>query len=50
MQVRFVMASTVVSPEVVECPNLNQVTAQARTGSLTGVRLWLIHDVKPPPA
>jgi len=49
-QVRFVMASTLVSPEVVEYPGLNQVTAQARTGSLTGEQLWLIHDVEPPTA
>jgi uncharacterized cupin superfamily protein len=47
-QVRFVMASTLVSPEVVEYPDQKQVTAQAHTGSLTGERLWLIHDVEPP--
>jgi len=44
------MASTLISPEVVEYPDLKQVTAQARTGSLTGDRLWLIHDIEPPPA
>lgn len=44
--VRFVMVSTLVSPEVVEYPDLGQITAQARTGSQTGERLWLIHDVK----
>jgi len=43
--VRYLMASTVSSPEVCEYPDLNQVTAQARTPSLTGERLWLIHDV-----
>jgi len=48
--VRFMMASTLISPEVVEYPDLKQVTAQARTGSLTGDRLWLIHDIEPPPA
>jgi hypothetical protein len=40
------MASTLSSPEVCEYPDLRQVTAQARTPSLTGERLWLIHDVK----
>jgi uncharacterized cupin superfamily protein len=48
--VRFLMASTLQSPEVVEYPDLNQITAQARTGSQTGERLWLIHDVEPPSA
>jgi hypothetical protein len=32
---------------VVEYPDLGQITAQARTGSQTGERLWLIHDVSP---
>ena len=45
--VRFLVASTISSPEVVEYPDLRQVTAQARTGSLTGERLWFIHDVEP---
>jgi uncharacterized cupin superfamily protein len=44
--VRYVMASTRGSPEVVEYPDLKQITAQARTGSQTGERLWLIHDVQ----
>jgi len=43
--VRYLMASTLVSPEVAEYPDLNQITAQARTGSQTGDRLWLIHDL-----
>src|SRR5262249_54549996 len=43
--VRILMASTLSSPEICEYPDLRQVTAQARTGSLTGERLWLIHDV-----
>jgi uncharacterized cupin superfamily protein len=43
--VRFLMASTLSSPEVCEYPDLGQVTAQARTPSLTGGALWLIHDV-----
>jgi uncharacterized cupin superfamily protein len=46
--VRFLMASTLPSPEVVEYPDLKQITAQARTSSQTGERLWLIHDVEPP--
>jgi uncharacterized cupin superfamily protein len=42
---RFVMVSDHPSPEVVEYPDLRQITAQARTDSQTGERLWLIHDV-----
>lgn len=45
--VRILMASTISSPEVCEYPDLRQITAQARTGSMTGERLWLIHDVDP---
>src|SRR5919204_6117660 len=44
--VRYLMASTISSPEVVEYPELRQITAQARTRSMTGDRLWLIHDVE----
>jgi uncharacterized cupin superfamily protein len=47
--VRYLMASTLPSPEVAEYPDLKQITAQARTTSQTGERLWLIHDVKPTP-
>jgi uncharacterized cupin superfamily protein len=47
---RYLMASTLRSPEVAEYPDLKQITAQARTASQTGERLWLIHDVEPPPA
>lgn len=43
--VRYVMASTRPSPEVVEYPDLGQLTAQAFTASQTGERLWLIHDI-----
>jgi uncharacterized cupin superfamily protein len=46
--VRYVMVSDHPSPEVVEYPDLGQITAQARTGSQTGERLWLIHDVATP--
>ena len=46
--VRYVIASTLRSPEVAEYPDLGQITAQARTGSQTGERLWLIHDVGEP--
>jgi uncharacterized cupin superfamily protein len=48
--VRYLMASTLTSPEVAEYPDLKQITAQARTGSQTGERLWLIYDVEPAPA
>jgi hypothetical protein len=40
-----VVASPLGSPESAECPDLAQITAQARTASLTGERLWVIHDV-----
>ena len=43
--VRFVVAGIRVFPEVVEYPDLKQITAQAPQGSQTGERLWLIHDV-----
>ena len=43
--VRIVMASTQGGPEVAEYPDLGQITAQARTGSQTGERLWFIYDV-----
>jgi uncharacterized cupin superfamily protein len=45
---RYVMVSSLRSPEVAEYPDLKQITAQARTGSQTGERLWFIHDVEPP--
>ena len=43
--VRYLMVSTLSSPEVAEYPDLKQITAQAKTGSQLGERLWLIHDV-----
>ena len=43
--VRYVMVSDHPSPEVVEYPDLGQITAQARTGSQTGERLWLVYEV-----
>jgi uncharacterized cupin superfamily protein len=43
--VRYVVAGIRVSPEVVEYPELKQITAQARGASQTGERLWLVHDV-----
>jgi uncharacterized cupin superfamily protein len=43
-QVRFVVAGIRVSPEVVEYPDLKQITAQAHTQSQTGTRLWFVHD------
>jgi uncharacterized cupin superfamily protein len=44
--VRYLMVSTISSPEVVEYPDLGQATAQARPPSLTGERLWFIHDLR----
>ena len=43
--VRFVMAGTRYSPEVVEYPDLGQVTAQSRHESQTGEPLFVIHDI-----
>jgi len=43
--VRYVMVSDHPSPVVAEYPDLGQITAQARTGSQTGERLWLVYDV-----
>jgi uncharacterized cupin superfamily protein len=43
--VRYVVVGIRVTPEVVEYPELNQITAQGRTSSQTGERLWLVHDV-----
>ena len=44
--VRYVVAGTRVSPEVVEYPDLKQLTAQSRHDSMTGTQLFVIHDVK----
>lgn len=42
---RYVVAGIRVSPEVVEYPDTQQITAQARTGSQSGERLWVVHDL-----
>ncbi|MCP9484620.1 MAG: cupin domain-containing protein [Gaiellaceae bacterium MAG52_C11] len=42
---RFVVVSTLGSPEVAEYPDIGQITAQAPTGSQTGDQLWFIYDV-----
>jgi uncharacterized cupin superfamily protein len=47
--VRYVVAGIRVSPEVAEYPDLGKITAQARTASQTGDRLWLIYDVPEQP-
>ena len=44
--VRYVMAGTRVSPEVVEYPDLKQVTEQSRLPATGGDELFLIHDVE----
>jgi len=46
--VRYVVAGIRVSPEVAEYPDTKQITAQARTSSQTGERLWLVHDLEQP--
>ena len=43
--VRYVVFGNRVSPEVVEYPDLGQVTAQSRHPSQTGDPLFLIHDL-----
>jgi uncharacterized cupin superfamily protein len=43
--VRYVVAGTRVSPEVVEYPDLKKLTAQGRTPTQTGGPLFVIHDV-----
>ena len=43
--VRYVVTGVRVSPEVAEYPDTKQITAQARTGSQTGERLWVVHDL-----
>ena len=48
--VRYVVAGIRASPEVAEYPDLKKITAQARTDSQTGERLWFIHDVEDDPA
>jgi uncharacterized cupin superfamily protein len=47
--VRYIVSSIRVSPEVVEYPDVKKITAQARTRSQTGERLWMIHDLEPDP-
>jgi uncharacterized cupin superfamily protein len=47
--VRYVVAGIRVSPEVAEYPDLGKITAQARTASQTGDRLWLIYDLPEQP-
>lgn len=42
---RHVVAGIRVSPEVAEYPDLGKITAQARTESQTGERLFVIHDL-----
>jgi uncharacterized cupin superfamily protein len=44
--VRFVVAGIRVSPEVVEYPDTRQITAQSRTDSQNGERLWVVHDLE----
>jgi uncharacterized cupin superfamily protein len=42
---RYVVAGIRVSPEVAEYPDLKKITAQARTDSQTGERLFVVHDI-----
>ena len=45
--VRYVVAGIRVSPEVVEYPDIQKITAQARTDTQTGGLLFVIHDLEP---
>jgi uncharacterized cupin superfamily protein len=47
--VRYIVAGIRVSPEVAEYPDLKKLTAQARTESQTGERLFVIHDLEQVP-
>jgi uncharacterized cupin superfamily protein len=47
-EVRYVVAGTRPSPEVVEYPDTGQVTAQSRHPSQTGERLFAIHQLVEP--
>jgi hypothetical protein len=44
------MAGTRPSPEVVEYPDLGQLTAQSRHESQAGEQLFAIHQLVDPPA
>jgi uncharacterized cupin superfamily protein len=44
--VRYVVAGTRVSPEVVEYPDLGQLTAQSRLPSTRGGQLFVIHTLE----
>jgi uncharacterized cupin superfamily protein len=44
--VRYVMAGTRVSPEVVEYPDIGKLTAQSRLPDRKGERLFVIHDLE----
>jgi uncharacterized cupin superfamily protein len=46
---RYIVAGIRVSPEVAEYPDLKKITAQARTDSQTGERLFVIHDLEAEP-
>ena len=43
--VRYLVTGIRVSPEVAEYPDTKQITAQARTASQSGERLWVLHDL-----
>jgi uncharacterized cupin superfamily protein len=42
---RYLVAGIRVSPEVAEYPDINKITAQARTDSQNGEPLFVIHDL-----
>jgi uncharacterized cupin superfamily protein len=44
--VRYIVAGTRTSPEVVEYPDIRKLTAQSRHDSMEGSRLFVIHDME----
>ena len=47
--VRYLVAGTRPTPELVEYPDLGQLTAQSREPSQTGDPLFVIHQLVEPP-
>ena len=48
--VRYLVAGTRPTPELVEYPDLGQVTAQSREPSQTGEPLFVVHQLVDPPS
>ena len=48
--VRYLVAGTRPTPELVEYPDLGQLTAQSREPSQTGEPLFVVHQLVDPPS